>query len=153
MSDTIPHFDKLRGSENFTLWASTLKSHLKAKKLHDYILGDALASITDKTENKEDITANDALVGTIIFENVTDQIKFYLRNCESAFSKMKKLKELYEVEESAYYGMYLKRIYDLKAKNINDTLTTINEITELFKLLKKSAMEPSNIINFIINYV
>ncbi|KAL6616859.1 hypothetical protein U3516DRAFT_867279, partial [Neocallimastix sp. 'constans'] len=130
MSDSIPQFDKLRGTENFVLWYTSITGYLKAKKLHNYI---------------EDITARDALAGSIIFNNVADSIKFYIKDCESAFLKMKKLKDLYEVDDTANYGRYMQRIYSLKAKNINDTIPVINEIMELFRILNKSSMSPSKL--------
>jgi len=143
MSDSIPQFDKLRGTENFVLWYTSITGYLKAKKLHNYIVADALnyaESNTPENNNKgkEDITARDAFAGSIIFNNVADSIKFYIKDCESAFLKMKKLKDLYEVDDTANHGRYLQRIYSLKAKNINDTIPVINEIMELFRILNKS---------------
>ena len=58
---------------------------------------------------------------------------------------MKKLKDLYEVDDTANHGRYLQRIYSLKAKNINDTIPVINEIMELFRILNKSSMSPSKL--------
>ncbi|KAG4104109.1 hypothetical protein H8356DRAFT_1351088 [Neocallimastix lanati (nom. inval.)] len=132
MSDSIPQFDKFRGTENFVLWYTSITGYLKAKKLHNYIVADALnyaESNTPENNNKgkKDITARDALAGSIIFNNVADSIKFYIKDCESAFLKMKKLKDLYE------------------AKNIYNTIPVINEIMELFRILNKSSMSPSKL--------
>jgi len=63
---------------------------------------------------------------------------------------MKKIKGLYKNDNSAYYDMWMNKLYTIRAKDTSETMNVINEIMELFRLLNDSTMKPSNLEKLII---
>ncbi|ORX45400.1 hypothetical protein BCR36DRAFT_372763 [Piromyces finnis] len=153
MSSTNVNFscDKLVGCENFPIWYITISDYLKSLKLNLYIETNVTSNITDPT-TEMDHNANDAKASIIILTNVIDKIKYYIKDCSTAYEKMEKLKSLYEVDKATFCGMWMKRLYSIRAKSVRDTMEIINEILELFKLLKESLMEPPKIEQITIMY-
>eukprot|EP00833_Pecoramyces_ruminatium_P016378 jgi/Orpsp1_1/1190410/evm.model.d7180000078806.1 len=158
----LPEKEKLQGNENFTIWEVTINNYLKAKKLLKYIEYDCAyhkkspqkgKKLTeDELNYNEEIEAQDALASTIIFANVSDKIKVYIKDCKSAKDKMIKIRDLYSTDESEFYAKWIKKLYTIKAKNIENTMNIMNEIIELFRLLEKSPMKPTDLEKLTIMY-
>lgn len=160
MSDFNYSGEKLIGTVNFPIWYSTICEYLRSKKCERYILKDVLSSY-NKNEFKEnpnmknayeESSAKDALASSIITANVSDKIKFLIKDCNTAFDKMTKIKELYEADESTNYGMWFRQLYSIRAKSILETMEAINEIINLFSRLKDKSIEPPLIEKLSIMY-
>jgi len=87
---------------------------------------------------------------TIILTNVCDKIKTYIKDCKTAHERMKKIEKLYKNDNSAFYGMWMKKLYSIRAKDVQETMNVTNEIMELFRLLNDSPTKPTNIEKIII---
>ena len=85
------------------------------------------------------------VVRTIININVPEKIKHYIKNQNTAFAKMDKLKNLYQMDEDSQQSMWIKKLYTIHEKSIDDTMKIINEMMELFELLSHTTMNPSNL--------
>ena len=154
--------EKLQGATNFPIWFATIEDYLKSKKLHKYIkyeLNELMITpergsklTKEEVARNQDTIANDAAACTVIFSNVSDMVKMYIKDCPCAKSKMDKLKALYQRDESAFHGMWMNRLYSIRAKHIQETMDVINEIKELFRLLSNSLMNPSDMEKLSIMY-
>jgi len=51
---------------------------------------------------------------------------------------MKKIEKLYKNDNSAFYGMWMKKLYSIDAKDVQETMNVTNKIMELFRLLNYS---------------
>jgi len=51
---------------------------------------------------------------------------------------MEKLKQLYERDEEEEHSIWYKRLCELKASDINNTMDVINEIMELFNIVTRN---------------
>ncbi|OUM69786.1 hypothetical protein PIROE2DRAFT_2209 [Piromyces sp. E2] len=137
------------------IWYLTIYDYFRAKKLTRYITED-IEDIIIKSPNhtplsKKEVTENEdqevkyAMACTIIFTNVSDKVKIFIKDCKSAFQKMEKIKSLYQKDNSAFYGMWMNILYSIRVKDIHDTMNVANEIMELFRLLEDSVTRPSNL--------
>ena len=154
--------EKLQGAKNFQIWYTTITGYLKAKKLHKHIEKDLPSLIITPGQGKsltkaeleynQELIANDAAASTIIFTNVSDTVKMYIKDYKTAKERMSKILDLYKKDDSAFYGMWMNRLYTIRAKHIQETMDVINEITELFRLLSNSSMNPSNMEKLTIMY-
>ncbi|ORX53030.1 hypothetical protein BCR36DRAFT_582425 [Piromyces finnis] len=105
--------DKLVGCENFPIWYITISDYLKSFKLNLYIETDVTSTIANSVNNdtdhntKNDHETNDAKASNIILTNVIDKIKYYIKDCATAYEKMGKLKSLYEVDKATFCGMWI----------------------------------------------
>ncbi|KAL6594397.1 hypothetical protein U3516DRAFT_470349, partial [Neocallimastix sp. 'constans'] len=66
---------------------------------------------------------------------------FFIKDSPNAYAKMQKLKTLYYIDNSALCGMWIKQLYTIRANSFHETMEVINEICELFRLLKTSSMD------------
>jgi len=140
--------DKLTGSENYPIWYAAIYDHFKTKKLTKYVTSNYLATLKiseSSTANErkfyDDCIAEDAQVCSDITANVVDRIKFFIKDSPNAYAKMQKLKTLYYIDNSALCGMWIKQLYTIRANSFHETMEVINEICELFRLLKTSSMD------------
>ncbi|ORX42304.1 hypothetical protein BCR36DRAFT_307710 [Piromyces finnis] len=125
MSSTSINFsyDKLVGCENFPIWYITICDYLKSLKLNLYIETNVTSTITDLT-TEMDHNVNDAKASIIILTNVIDKIKYYIKDCATAYEKMEKLKSLYEVDKATFCGIRRNDISYIIYKNIQKSTKT-----------------------------
>lgn len=157
MSSNVFSCDKLTGSENFPIWFYTIYDYLRSVNLSHYVDHDVLNMIPRGTPDgsadspsssrlnlftKADYKSNDAKASIVITNNVCDKIKFFIKNCKSAYDKMAKIKKLYDVDNATMCGLWMKRLYTIHCNSLKDTLEVINEIIEILALLKNYNMEP-----------
>ncbi|KAL6625515.1 hypothetical protein U3516DRAFT_482110, partial [Neocallimastix sp. 'constans'] len=93
----------------------------------------------------EEAIANDAMANSIIIANVTDKVLKFIERREKVFEKMEKIKQFYERDEEEEHYIWYKRLYELKASDINNTMDVINEIMELFNTLHDTNLNPNNL--------
>jgi len=152
--------EKLQGVDNFPIWYSIMMDYLRAKKITKYITYNVNGMLKKLTSNgnlipedsdfNENLEAEDAMACTIILTNVCDKIKTYIKDCKTAHERMKKIEKLYKNDNSAFYGMWMKKLYSIRAKDVQETMNVTNEIMELFRLLNDSPTKPTNIEKIII---
>jgi len=151
----LPNSSKLTGTENFDIWYYTIMDNFETKNLKRYVDVDIINLLNrgddENSLDQQQLQAvrnqerEDAVVRTIININVLEKIKHYIKNQNTAFAKMDKLKYLYQADENSQQGMWIKRLYTIHAKTIDDTMKIINEMMELFELLSHTTMNPSNL--------
>ena len=151
----LPNSSKLTGTENFDIWYSTIMDYLEAKNLKRYVDVDIINLLNrgddENPLDQQQLQAvrnqerEDAVVRTIININVSEKIKHYIKNQNTAFAKMDKLKNLYQMDADSQQSMWIKKLYTIHAKSIDDTMKIINEMMELFELLSHTTMNPSNL--------
>ena len=95
MSDINYSFEKLNGTDNFDVWYSDIYDYIKSKKCSKYIDKDYISffNITNEStkaekSNYENCCAEDAKASAIINANVSEKIKFLIKYCQTAYSKM-----------------------------------------------------------------
>ncbi|OUM62386.1 hypothetical protein PIROE2DRAFT_11345 [Piromyces sp. E2] len=76
----------------------------------------------------------------------------YIKDCESAYTKIAKIKKMYKKDNFAFYGIWMKRLYSIRAKDVQETMNITNEIMKVFRLLNESPKKPSEIEKIVIMY-
>ena len=97
----------------------------------------------------EEAEAKEATVNSIIISNVTEKVLMYIQK-NNPREKIKKLEFLYHQDEEEKYSLLLARIYNLKAKNVQNVMDVLNEIVEIFNVLDDTNLHINNLEKLII---
>ncbi|KAG4102132.1 hypothetical protein H8356DRAFT_1073872 [Neocallimastix lanati (nom. inval.)] len=137
---------------NFNEWSFLIKNALMAKKVSDYVDKDLITPLEIQVNSPKicdaDIYSNlsnqlktaksyDALAITIINSIVPMDALKHIKNLQTAFDIMTKLKEIYKGSKNADVYLLMNKLYSLKAKCINECKDVISEIKEIFSSLEK----------------
>jgi hypothetical protein len=98
----------------------------------------------------EEAEAKEATVNSIIISNVTEKVLTYIQNINNPREKIEKLEFLYHRDEEEKYSLLLARIYNLKAKNVQNVMDVLNEIVEIFNVLDDTNLRINNLEKLII---
>ena len=134
--------DERLTKSNYDDWYPLIRHFLKSKGFLSYIEEDIVATtkqeVENGTKNNEDLNKvekNDSCVMSFIFTSVSVEIRRKIKNKETAFEMMNKIKQLYDNQANKDVAYYLRKLNSLKARGLDDSLDIMSEMEEIFNFL------------------
>jgi len=129
---------------NYDLWFRMIKTVLNKYGLNKFIESDYLTSVKRdvkaKTKSEDELEKafkEENFAIEIILSSVTDKPLNIIKDIETPYEMMQKLKKEYDRKSSNDTQHYVNKLKTLKSKSIKDCHDTIMEMMRIFEILEK----------------
>jgi len=119
----------LNGS-NFDPWFGKIKTALETRKLLKNLNIDVIPNDVEKLKKVE---KKNSKAKSLIINNITDDVYEHVKNLEYSFEVISKLKSLYKKDKSVTLQEWMDKLQKLKANKLNEIVSTLFKIREIFK--------------------
>jgi len=130
----------LKGPKEFIPWSDYIDAMVQRAKLREFLREDKIKDIdplNPKTEKEIKIISENATVRLFILESISAEIHKEVTGISSAFEIYRKLKKKYggNANDATYW---IKKLNSIYAKQESDISSAIEEMKDIFKLMKKN---------------
>ena len=126
----------LNGS-NFDPWFGKIKTALETRKLlknlNIHVIASIKENIPNDVEKLKKVEKKNSKTKSLIINNITDDVYEHVKNLEYSFEVMSKLKSLYKKDKSVTLQEWMDKLQKLKANKLNEIVSTLFKIREIFK--------------------
>jgi len=130
---------------NFRIWQFRITTAVEKLGLQEYLEKDVVKQI-ESTGNKDEIIKakkENASVRKIIINSIDDDILKNYLNDNSSFIIMERLRRK-NGGSQIDLRYWIKKMNSLKAKNLSEVTSVIDEMYDIFELIKENKLEIAN---------